>query len=613
MNVPPYGDSLRRFSAHFATLKVTANSPANMKVKVSEGQFFNGSKMIEYLGGTSYTVTPSVMHPKWVLISVTINSEIRISYGNESHTNPDVPPVPTNDYPLALVYLQPSVDKITEDMIFDVRPIFKTPFTNHNELVGINDLNSHTIDSITGLRSTLDSKLDSSQFTNNLDEKADIDGTISNTFTLNKDFTGTPIEDCSFNVNRGNQPSVGIRWNEDLNRWELTNDGQIWSPINPMSGDLLAYTPNDPNDWPVNSIPTHVYPALDTLAYEAKRACPLSYSPLQPISWGQSIPGTVISALDELIQKVGSNNIAEIPDVLTTLYYVDVNRTDSYIEDGSHKKPFKTIQSALDEANIGSTLLLLPGNYSESLLIEKNVIISGIGSQFTSLLGNITIGSNEVTLKDLKVQGNITLNGSYVFLSNFKCDGNILNNGSLYGNNIILNNPSGSNVPLIISNGNVNLVGVRGTCDGDNPNIVVNGGDVKLYSFALIGRQPTEPVIKINGGITNLYSGSITNTTGPLAIVLNNDTPLQTPNGLFSITINNGKIVNCNNSYTVIDGVYGSILSGTNLLFRSSKHIEYVPTNDLNWKNDNIKTVYSGLESLSERLHELELEQNIFA
>lgn len=57
-----------------------------------------------------------------------------------------------------------------------------------------------------------------------------------NTVTLNSGFTGTQVTDfvgltSGIEVNRGTRPTVGVRWNEGLSRWELTSDGTNWTGI----------------------------------------------------------------------------------------------------------------------------------------------------------------------------------------------------------------------------------------------------------------------------------------------------------------------------------------------------------------------------------------------
>ena len=52
--------------------------------------------------------------------------------------------------------------------------------------------------------------------------------------------TGIPVLNAGIEVRRGDEPTVGIRWNEDLDRWELTSDGSYW-------GRILTKVKEDPD------------------------------------------------------------------------------------------------------------------------------------------------------------------------------------------------------------------------------------------------------------------------------------------------------------------------------------------------------------------------------
>lgn len=43
--------------------------------------------------------------------------------------------------------------------------------------------------------------------------------------------TGTPVLDAGIDVRRGEENTVGIRWIESLDRWQLTNDGLFYGNI----------------------------------------------------------------------------------------------------------------------------------------------------------------------------------------------------------------------------------------------------------------------------------------------------------------------------------------------------------------------------------------------
>lgn len=54
---------------------------------------------------------------------------------------------------------------------------------------------------------------------------------FDNIVTLNAGTTGNPVLDAGVEVDRGNSPTVGIRWHEASQEWQLTNDGTSWAPI----------------------------------------------------------------------------------------------------------------------------------------------------------------------------------------------------------------------------------------------------------------------------------------------------------------------------------------------------------------------------------------------
>jgi hypothetical protein len=66
---------------------------------------------------------------------------------------------------------------------------------------------------------------------------------FDNVVTLNAGTTGTPVLDAGIEVDRGNSPTVGIRWHEPSQEWQLSNDGTTWLPITTgVSGVLNLQT-----------------------------------------------------------------------------------------------------------------------------------------------------------------------------------------------------------------------------------------------------------------------------------------------------------------------------------------------------------------------------------
>lgn len=51
--------------------------------------------------------------------------------------------------------------------------------------------------------------------------------------------TGVPVLNAGIEVKRGYEPTVGIRWNEAVDRWQITTDGSFW-------GNLMVRVKDDP-------------------------------------------------------------------------------------------------------------------------------------------------------------------------------------------------------------------------------------------------------------------------------------------------------------------------------------------------------------------------------
>lgn len=234
MNRPPRGDAFRRGQYAHVMFQPSAQDTPNMTVKINQGSFWvNNTTFVEYAGGASPKIEAPVSGAKWVLIAINKLGTPVLFNGIVMPNNPEPPEVDKNVLPIAFVFVKSSTKLITNDMIFDARPVFAAggyPL-KHNQLQGRDAVDCHPMQSITGLNDKLTEKLDVSEAQNLLAEKADSDGTNAANFTLNKDDSGVPVEYCGIRVNRGSLPEVGLRYNEDGDKWEYTNDGSTWHPF----------------------------------------------------------------------------------------------------------------------------------------------------------------------------------------------------------------------------------------------------------------------------------------------------------------------------------------------------------------------------------------------
>lgn len=52
-----------------------------------------------------------------------------------------------------------------------------------------------------------------------------------NIITLSANTQGVPVLNSGIYVKRGIEPTVGLRWTENIRHWQVTNDGTYWSNI----------------------------------------------------------------------------------------------------------------------------------------------------------------------------------------------------------------------------------------------------------------------------------------------------------------------------------------------------------------------------------------------
>ena len=127
ISLPPKGSDSKKLGAYFAPLKVEAQSTPDMTVKIAEGAFWTGdTEYKEYVGGTSPTIGAPASDAKWVVVALTSNGQITLIDGTAS-SSPDLPATSnfTNRLPLAAIFVGDTTTSITNDMIYDLRPMWQ--------------------------------------------------------------------------------------------------------------------------------------------------------------------------------------------------------------------------------------------------------------------------------------------------------------------------------------------------------------------------------------------------------------------------------------------------------------------------------------------------------
>ncbi len=593
MNRPPHGNDDRRLGNALAMFKPSAHPLPDMSLEIRPGSFWvNGASYVEYAGGASPQITPPDNYAKWVLVCVTKLGAIDIVNGAPS-INPLTPAIPKDYLPIAAVYVHSTDTEIYEDMVYDIRPVYDAGEypTSHDELSNRTHLESHPITAITDLENSLAERPRFVDMHDALLAKADINGTPSPLFMLNKDATGIPAEDVGLMVERGTLENVGMRWNESgsTNTWEFTNDGIIWypfattgsaigeatdihkglvrltlpaaNPTNPLAvgdndprlltgtqkTDVLAHIVDvtDPHDTLVADVvlESHLNPALRTKVNgKVDQVVAGVEDNIAVIDSANGIKdsGVAVSAKIDTVPTALTNNIAmfngsgnvvdsgsKVSDLepagtavstvsgheatythtdlhtqdtdnylaspATRILCVDGNRSDTYVEDGTITKPFKTILSAInkvisngDNSTYPYVVTIAPGIYAEQVALNNSSLVD------LSLIGyNVTIApasgyalytnSNNNNLVKLKVEG-IKLNQPTVLEG-------VQDAGSTFSTKCVLKDCE-INTQLNVKNVvNIELFNCKIWCNSTIENVIeltmrncVQGSDTNIYA-----------------------------------------------------------------------------------------------------------------------------------
>lgn len=149
----------------------------------------------------------------------------------------------------------------------------------------------------------------------------------------------------------------------------------------------------------------------------------------------KNVQGSIIGGIDNAGAGFGAMQGGFVPPP-TKILYVDVNRTDSYVADGSLLKPFKTVMAAVnqvitngDNASFTYVIDVASGAYSEQIILENLALVYLVfyGHGAASFTGGIRSTANNSNLaqldfRTLNITGGagitVTFSGSGSFLSN---------------------------------------------------------------------------------------------------------------------------------------------------------------------------------------------------
>jgi hypothetical protein len=231
--------------------------------------------------------------------------------------------------------------------------------------------------------------------------------------------------------------------------------------------------------------------------------------------------------------------------------YVDNNRTDSYVEDGTISKPFKTIQAAIDAAPAYSIIIPAAGMYVEDI----NLTTIGVGIVPTApiqIIGNMTISTYAGTISNFYILGNVQFSsGSAAGFSSGSLDGLLGMNGAASVSLVDIYMPSGG-ITVIDSNVTINNIFVLS--DIEDSLLSVSGNSTVTIDVARLTTTSGYKAIYHTGGNLIIRKGSVVNSSLTEKTIESTGGLLKVSDVIFKNTLG-GPVGSCDNgASTAVNG-----------------------------------------------------------
>lgn len=314
--------------------------------------------------------------------------------------------------------------------------------------------------------------------------------------------------------------------------------------------------------------------ALDTHAVTCNNTFPVAlnnYTTGQciPSAWGNALEAaigvtssTVTSSLEYQVANVSTSSVLTAVTYFskaTAILYVDSNRTDTYVENGSSIFPFKTISAAIASSTgyAAYAYILSPGTYVDGApdtWPSKPFIIQGNESTYVPASGATFPGSFDIY--DLTIAGNVVeSDNSLTFIHQF-------NNGVITGNlttaglaTLVGSVLSGTTSTLIVQTSSIlNFAG------GEIFGNIISQGFLNINDADLNGSSSL-PLVNSTAGSINLFGVTIIQSGNGGGIVLTNGAT-STPNNIVGVSIvenssTAGSTLNAGTAATILCTVTG--------------------------------------------------------
>ncbi|MFW6242544.1 MAG: DUF1565 domain-containing protein [bacterium] len=283
----------------------------------------------------------------------------------------------------------------------------------------------------------------------------------------------------------------------------------------------------------------------------------------------------------------------------TNTIYVDSNRSDTYTENGSISKPYKTLTVALNNVSEGDILLVSRGIYDEDIIVPNGVSIINPSLNQVRINGNVVFNG---TGNPMKVQGvvfggtgnTVTFNGTVVVLDSYSTSPVVIGSGGHFTSfnfNIRMNEV---NDVAFTSNTTLDVLIFGGTIESSGivSSLIQNAGSLRLNTCEVLSDNLSYPAMEVTGGTSAIISSKLVNSSGGPSLDLSqSDGDQQSPNmlsGVYSV----GDII-CSTKTTVVNGIEFMMgdISGTDLQYMSSNYIK----NDSNISGDTISDALNNL------------------
>jgi len=220
----------------------------------------------------------------------------------------------------------------------------------------------------------------------------------------------------------------------------------------------------------------------------------------------------------------GRGSSSELPLVpVTKVLYVDQNRSDTYTEDGSPSRPFKTISAAVAVATSSTTIRVIPGTtYVEDITLPANVSLEGFGANYLTLDGDLTVSSGgQTSLRFLRVIGtgnSVTIDSNCILWDTyFSCATVVGGSATIQSYNAHIVPPAGVTALTMNSTGKFHsLISTIASTD-DVPTIHQTAGTLVLNTVLVSGSR-VGPVILSEGGTVAILNTQALNMAGGIAI-----------------------------------------------------------------------------------------------